>query len=293
MPQKSEERPTLSPRLQPVWGFVKFRYLVLATLGFIVFIDDDLDLDWKTTEEYDEANEHRRASLSKIINKAAVIETADWDNSSEHRTVHYKRQIGEAMARALEGNDEQAEEMLKVAEQRRQEELKRRVDAVEEQVKVKDRWFQCRRMWTAIHYGIGIAALFFSSIAAAKTETLGVSASVAAWCAWLTVFCTALLTFFSAERKSNRYARVWSILNTNLPVIALTIRSNSKMYLKPIIKARTSSSKQTQVSEPDHKFFPMPAPAPVRAAGTLHVPERKCVPCVVFHTGMSRNKESK
>jgi hypothetical protein len=208
---------------------------VLASSDFIVFIDDELDLDWKTTPKYDEANKAKHADWSKVLNKAAALEAAEWDNSSERRTIHFKRQIGEAMARAFEGNDAQAEEMLQIANQHRLEELQRRRAAIEEQVKVKDYWLRCRKIWTAVHYGIGTAALFFSSVAAAKTEVLGINPSLAAWCSWLTVFCTALLTFFSAERKSNKYARAWSILNNQIA----RYKADYQVQLKDVLESYT------------------------------------------------------
>jgi len=231
---RSEEH-KLSPHLDAIWGFIKYRFLVLATPDFIVFIDDELDLDWKTAPQYDEANKAKRGVRSKILNKAAVLEAADWDNSNEQRTIQFKRQIGEAIARVFEGNDAQAEEMLQSANQWRLEELQRRSAAIEEQMKVKDHWLKCRKSWTAVHYGIGVAALLFSSVAAAKTEVLGISSGVAAWCSWLTVFCTALLTFLSAERKSNKYARAWSILNNQIA----RYKADYHVQLKDVLESYT------------------------------------------------------
>jgi hypothetical protein len=77
-------------------------------------------------------------------------------------------------------------------------------------MKVKDLWQRSRKIWAVTHYSLGIAALVFSSLSASKTTTLGLSDAAAAWCAWLTVIVTAMLTFLSPEQKSNRYARAWS-----------------------------------------------------------------------------------
>jgi hypothetical protein len=216
MATKETRRQPLSPDLDEIWGFVKSRFLVIATREFIVFLDEQLCVDWKTTNEFDDANAHSHASISRILNRAAAVEAAEWDSSDEQKTTHFKRQIGEAIARAFEGSFEQADEMLLAAEQYRQAELLKRAQAIGEQVKVKDRWFHCHQKWTVVHYGIGGAAIFFSSLAASKAETLGLGAAVTAWCSWLTVLFTAFLTFLSAERKSNKYARAWSVLNNQI-----------------------------------------------------------------------------
>lgn len=43
----------LSPHLKGIWGFVPIRYLILATPGYVVFLDDAFEVDWKSTEEHD------------------------------------------------------------------------------------------------------------------------------------------------------------------------------------------------------------------------------------------------
>jgi len=232
---KSEERQKMQPDLDALWGFVKYRHLILATPNFIVFIDDELDLDWKTTDKYDEANLDKQIHWAKILNRAAAIEAAEWDTSSEQRTINFKRQIGEAIARGFDCQFEQADEMLLLAEQRRLEELQRRKDAIREQIMVKDQWLKCRKTWTTVHYSIGIAALFFASLAASKTEALGLTPTITAWCAWLTVLCTALLTFLSAERKSNKYTRAWSILNNQIA----RYNADYQVQLKDVLESYT------------------------------------------------------
>ena len=223
----------LSPHLTTIWDFVAYRYLILATENFIVFIDDELDVDWKTTTKYDEDTKQNDVHFARIINRAAALEAADRESSNEKRTLSFKRQIGEAIARALEGHFDKAEEMLQVAEQRRLDELQSRKDAINEQIKVKDHWLTCRKTWTIIHYGIGTAALLFSSLAASKTEALGLSVTMTAWFSWLTVICTAMLTFLSPERKSNKYARAWSILNNQIA----RYQADYQVQLKDVVES--------------------------------------------------------
>jgi hypothetical protein len=221
----------LSPHLTDVWDFVEYRHLILATSTFIVFIDEDLDVDWKTTDKFDHDNAENNAQCARIINRAAILEAADRDSSNEKRTINFKRQIGEAIARAFEGHFDKADEMLQVVEKCHSDELQLRKEAIVEQIKVKDHWQRSRKIWTIAHYSLGIAALIFSSLSASRTTALGLSETIAAWCSWLTVIFTAMLTFLSPERKSNRYARAWSLLNNQIT----RYRADYEVQLKDVI----------------------------------------------------------
>jgi len=138
--RKRVVRTVLSPHLREVWGFVPFRYLILATPGYIVFVDDDLEVDWKSTPEWDGAHAAGRNEFDAVLNRAAAVESGDWNNSDEEKTVKFKRQIGEAIARGLDGNFQRAMEMLDGAEEFRQNSFSaaRRREAIADQVKIKD-----------------------------------------------------------------------------------------------------------------------------------------------------------
>lgn len=225
------KRKGLSPHLTDVWESVDYRHLILATADFIVFIDNELDVDWKTTDSYDEVNKKNDAECARIINRAATLEAADRDNSNDKRTLNFKRQIGEAIARALEGHFDKADEMLQVVEECHSKELQSRNEAIVDHIKVKDRWKMSRQIWTVSHYSLGIAALVFSSLSASKTAALGLNETVTAWCSWLTVIFTAMLTFLSPERKSIRYARAWSLLNNQIA----RYKADYQVQLKDVI----------------------------------------------------------
>jgi hypothetical protein len=231
--EKQSEPNALSPLMKEIWPDVTYRVLILATETFIVFIGDDLYVHWKTNPKYDQNPKQDKDRFVRIKSRAIEVEAADRDDSNEKRTLNFKRQIGEAIARALEGYYDNAEEMLQLAERRHSEELQRRKDAIKEQIKVKDHWLTFRKTWTAIHYTIGIAALLFSTLAASKAEALGLSATMTAWFSWLTVICTAMLTFLSPERKSNKYARAWSILNNQIA----QYQADYQVQLKEVIES--------------------------------------------------------
>lgn len=214
----TSQKTVLSPSLEKMWGFLSIHHLVLATPGFIVWIDEDLDIDWKTSQEWDDHNSEGRQKRYSIINRASALESADWDGSDRHKTLNFKRQIAEAVARGLDGDFANAEQMLDKAEEYRTDTLKslRRRQAVEEQIQIKDNWKACHKLWTCVHYVIGFAALLFSTLVAAKPAALGLSDNITAMFAWLVAFLTALLTFLLPDKKADKYIRAWSILNSQI-----------------------------------------------------------------------------
>lgn len=206
----------LSPHLRDTWVGLPIRHLILATSGFIVFIDFDLDVDWKSTPKWDSENETLRRKFAAVLAKAATIEAGDWDRSDEQKTLNFKRQIGEAVARGLEGNFAQADELLTKAEKFRQRigEALHRKEIIKDQVKIKRSWKLSYQIWTALHYGFGIAALLLSTLVASKPIWL--DASQLSFVAWLVAAFTALLTFLTPDKKADKYIRAWSVLNSEI-----------------------------------------------------------------------------
>jgi hypothetical protein len=199
--RKKVPRTVLSPHLRDIWGFVPVHILVLATPGYIVFLDEALEVDWKSTLEWDKAHAAQRNDFDAVLNRAASVESADWDGSDEERTVKFKRQIGEAIARALDGNYPRAMEMLDRAEEYRQNMFatNRRRDAITDQVKLKDSWRRCFRSWTAVHYVIGISAILLSTLVASKPVWL--DQNQISFFAWLVAAFTGLLTLLTPDKK--------------------------------------------------------------------------------------------
>jgi len=206
----------LSPHLREIWGFVPFRYLILATPGYIVYVDEELEVDWKSTPDWDEAHAAGRNDFDAILNRVASVESGDWDDSDEEKTVKFKRQIGEAIARGLDGNFQRATEMLDSAEEYRQSMLSaaRRREAIRDQVKLKDSWRRCFRGWTAVHYLIGISAILLSTLVASKPVWL--DEIHISFFAWLVAAFTGLLTFLTPDKKADKYVRAWSVLNSEI-----------------------------------------------------------------------------
>lgn len=81
-----------------------FRRLIISTDEYIVYIDNDLDVDWETTDEYDEKGYSDAAKHNEVVNFVAELECIPNDHHSANIRLDFKRMCGEALARSL-GND--------------------------------------------------------------------------------------------------------------------------------------------------------------------------------------------
>jgi hypothetical protein len=206
----------LSRDLAKIWGFVSFRYLILATTGYIVFIDHELEVDWKSSKGWDKLHSKNRGKFAEVLNRAAEIESADWDSTDEPKTLKFKRQVGEAIARGLDGDFEHAARMLDKAESYRKEVLNARKAAIAEQVQVGNNWKASCWWWTLIHYGVGATALLASSLVASKPTWMGLNEDHVSALAWAVAALTGLLTLLTPDKKADKYMRASSVLNSEI-----------------------------------------------------------------------------
>lgn len=97
---------------------IKYRHLVLQTNDFIVFIDCEIDIDWKTTDDYDnrKKEEYDAQRYHEVMNHAAEVECIANNHLEESKRINFKRMIGEAICRNFEFDYENAEKMLNKAE---------------------------------------------------------------------------------------------------------------------------------------------------------------------------------
>lgn len=208
-------RSKLSPHLEGVWGFLSFRFLILATPEFIVFIDDALEVDWKTSPEWDQENPKDQQKHSMILNRARALESDDWDHSDKQQTLNLRNRIGEAIARCFESDYAGAEQMLDQAAAYRVS--ARRKHTISQYLKIRDSWKRSYICWSFVHYAIGTAAVLLSTLVAARPTLLGLkSDDVVSVFAWLVAALTGLLTFLTPDKKSDKYMRAWSTLNSQI-----------------------------------------------------------------------------
>lgn len=100
---------------QDIWAGLPIQRLILETDSFIVFIDTDGEIDWRT-DGYDWS----KIDLGKfdaVINRAAALETIRRDGIDAGFSDNHKRLVAEAIARALDADLGAAQAMLNLAEE--------------------------------------------------------------------------------------------------------------------------------------------------------------------------------
>lgn len=87
---------------RPCWGKISLKYLVYEKDDcFIVFVDDDNDVDWQASDDYVQANEAEFKASLAVVNSAANLEGMPCRNLEDRDVLTFKRLVGEAIARAL------------------------------------------------------------------------------------------------------------------------------------------------------------------------------------------------
>ena len=82
-----------------LWSHIKMRHPILVTENFAVFLDDELDVDWETTPDYDTRGHNDNSKHNSIVNEAALLETTPCESFDPVVKLHFKRLIGEGIAR--------------------------------------------------------------------------------------------------------------------------------------------------------------------------------------------------
>lgn len=99
-----------------LWGKLDLKYLVIETTDFIVFIDNENTLDWATSENYDSKEHPDLKNHHAIFSQVAWLECKPNTHFPEKFTIDFKRLLGEALARSLEGDCTTALSILNNAE---------------------------------------------------------------------------------------------------------------------------------------------------------------------------------
>ncbi|HEX4304060.1 MAG TPA: hypothetical protein VHZ78_14785 [Rhizomicrobium sp.] len=90
-------------------------FLIEATGEFIVYLDSENDVDWET-DSYTEGSKADATRFNAALNRAAVLEATPCTGLSFEMRRHFKRLVGEGIARALEHEHELAQGVLNSAE---------------------------------------------------------------------------------------------------------------------------------------------------------------------------------
>lgn len=97
------------------WPGLPIKYLIIASKKkYIVFIDHENDLDWQTSDEFDEREltEDERKGYNEVKNEIDSTESIPLDNISDKIVQNFKKQLGEALIRAFEKDYENAHKMV-------------------------------------------------------------------------------------------------------------------------------------------------------------------------------------
>src|SRR5258708_30900983 len=99
-----------------LWPACEIRHLILSSVKFIVFLDNDFDVDWASTPAYDgnETADDKR-ERSEILIRAAAVECIPNDHQKTNIRLNFKRMVGEGVARALEHEYDSAKKILEQA----------------------------------------------------------------------------------------------------------------------------------------------------------------------------------
>lgn len=98
--------------LLPKWANLPVRVLILETEDFIVFLDDDHEVDWKTSTEWDRQGPQDASKHNAILNEYALLEATPCEGLRPAVVRHYRRLIGEAVARSLKHDYRNATQAL-------------------------------------------------------------------------------------------------------------------------------------------------------------------------------------
>jgi hypothetical protein len=114
---KLHKEATRIPRQYEVlWPNCNVKHLVLSSERFIVFLDDVLDVDWSTSDAYDQDGHRDPRKHNAVVNEAALLEATPCEGVSLEIKTHFKRLIGEAIARSLGSDYIGANQMLRSAQ---------------------------------------------------------------------------------------------------------------------------------------------------------------------------------
>jgi hypothetical protein len=98
------------------WAHITPKYLIKSTEYYVVFIDDEGDIDWETSPKYDSKGHDDLRKHNAITNGAALLEVTPCDGLRADMKLHFKRLIAEGIVCSFDHDYENAEKMLKAAE---------------------------------------------------------------------------------------------------------------------------------------------------------------------------------
>lgn len=101
------------------WPDLPIKYLIIASKKYIVFLDEENDLDWQTTEEFDNRplTTEEKKEYNQVKNDIDSSESIPLNYLDEKVVISFKKQVGEALIRAFECDFDNARKMIKLAQE--------------------------------------------------------------------------------------------------------------------------------------------------------------------------------
>jgi hypothetical protein len=91
--------------------------LIIDTEDFIVFLDEVYDVDWKTSAAFDGSHADIWEECGAVLNRVSFLHAIPIAHLGCDQRLGFRRMLGEAVARAFEGNTGAAEHILSKAEE--------------------------------------------------------------------------------------------------------------------------------------------------------------------------------
>src|ERR1017187_191278 len=98
-----------------IWGLDPEKdHLINATTDFAVWLDKEGDLDWETSEAYDDLIEEKSATVmvNGMLNRAAVLQAYPVEHLTHIQRKNFRIMVGEGLVRALDFQGDCAIQML-------------------------------------------------------------------------------------------------------------------------------------------------------------------------------------
>jgi hypothetical protein len=96
------------------WPGLPIKYLILSTKNYIVFLDYENDLDWQTSDEFENRtlSTEQKCGYNQIKNEIDSTGSIPIGNLDEKIVIGFKIQLGEALIRAFESDFDNAHKMV-------------------------------------------------------------------------------------------------------------------------------------------------------------------------------------
>jgi hypothetical protein len=114
---RTDPPPSDTPPVQ--WAeHLKDEYVLIKSTGdFIVWLDENRDVEWETTQAYDEELEKKGFDFGDVSNRVAFLQAVPTNHLSHEIKTAYRTMLGEGLCRGLEQDNESAMTILDQAEE--------------------------------------------------------------------------------------------------------------------------------------------------------------------------------